>query len=302
MGLPAVVALAAALAVVVPAMGRAQGVPGAPDGVLDGLVRSYQDQSASWLQRIEPLAQETFALLATLELAVSGLFWALGRESLDAMAVALLRKFLVLSFLFSLLALFPLWIPSITSGFDAAGQAASGLGAVNPSLVLDLGSTIAGRMMLSLSGFGVLVDPVGTLLGTLACACVVVAFALIAAQLCLTLVETYLVLTGGALFLGFAGFRATVPLAEGYLAYAFEVGARIYLLYLLMGVGTGLAQQWAAIDFGPPVGGGGVPSLVLHFQVMAGALIFCLLTWYIPRTLAGRLVRGVSFHLAAAIR
>jgi type IV secretion system protein TrbL len=294
-------ALALPLALATPAALRAQT---APDGLLDTLVRSYQDLSASWLDRIQPLAQRTFALLATLELAVSGLLWAIGRDSPDAAAAGLLRKMIVLSFLFSLLTLFPLWIPSITSGFDAAGQTVSATAAVNPSQILDLGATIASRMALAMGSLGILVNPVGTLLGTLACALVVLAFAFIAAQVVLTLVETYLVLTGGALFLGFAGFRLTAPLAEGYLAYAFEVGIRIYLLYLLLGVGTGLAQQWAVLDYtgGTPTAIGLVPSIATELQVMGGALIFCLLVWSVPRTFSARLVRGLNFHLAAGLR
>jgi type IV secretion system protein TrbL len=282
-----------------PAAASAQ--PGADPGILDNLVRGYQDISASWLERIQPIAQRTFALLATLELAVSGLFWALERASLDAIAASLVRKIFVLSFLFSLLTLFPLWIPSITAGFDAAGQAASATGAVNPSQVLALGNSIAARMLLSFGSLGLLVNPVGVLLASFTALFVVLAFALIAAQLCLTLIETYIVITGGALFLGFAGFRVTAPLTEGYLAYAFQVGVKIYLLYLLTGVGTGLAQQWATLDFAP---GFDVapPSLANHFEVMCGSIIFCLLVWYIPRTISSRLVHGLSFRLAEAIR
>jgi P-type conjugative transfer protein TrbL len=297
--LPLALLVTGALFLTLPAWARAQGPPG--DGILDGIVRDYQDQAATWLARIQPFAQRTFALLATLELAVSGIFWAIGRDSLDAIAASLLRKFIVLAFLFSLLTLFPFWMPSITDSFMAAGQTVSATSVVNPSAVLDLGGTIASKMMLSLDVMGFLVNPVGVLLGTFTCLFVVISFGLIAAQLCLTLVETYLVLSGGALFLGFAGFRATAPLAEGYLVYAFQVGAKIYLLYLLMGVGMGIARQWAMLDFSP---GFGIvqPSLVTHFQVMCGAMIFCLLTWYIPRTLASRLVHGVSFRLAEAIR
>jgi type IV secretion system protein TrbL len=278
----------------------AHGQPGSPDGILDGIVRDYQDVSGSWFERIQPLAQRTFALLATLELAVSGLFWALGREGLDAIAVSLLRKFIVLAFLFSLLSLFPLWIPAIIGGFSAAGQAASATTVVNPSAVLDLGGTIAGHMLLSFGALGFLVNPVGVLLASFTAFFVVIAFGLIAAQLVLTLIESYLVVSGGALFLGFAGSRFTAPLAEGYLAYAFEVGARIYLLYLLMGVGTGFARQWAMLDFSPGFDLAPPPTLIAHFQVMCGAIIFCLLVWIVPRTLAGRLVRGITFHLRLA--
>jgi type IV secretion system protein TrbL len=288
-----------ALFFTVPAWSHAQPPP--DGGILDSLVRGYQDLSVSWLERIQPLAQRTFAILATLELAVSGLFWAVGREGLDAIAASLLRKFIVLAFLYSLLTLFPFWIPAITNGFQAAGQVASQTSAVNPSQVLDLGATIASKMLLSFGALGFAVNPVGVLLATFTAIFVMISFGLIAAQICLTLIETYLVLSGGALFLGFAGFRSTAPLAEGYLVYAFQVGAKIYLLYLLLGVGMGIARLWADLDFSPGFDLA-PPSLIAHFQVMCGAMIFCILVWYIPRTVASRLVQGVSFRLAEAIR
>ena len=75
----------------------------APDSVLDGVVRTYEQAAVSWLANVIPLAMRTFALLATLELAVSGLWWAVGREGLDAVAAGLLKKFIVLAFAFSLL-------------------------------------------------------------------------------------------------------------------------------------------------------------------------------------------------------
>ncbi len=93
----------------------AQSLP--PGGYLDEVVQQYQTASGSWLERLVPMAQRTFAVLAALELAVSGMWWALGREGLDATTAAALRKFILLSFLFSLITLFPLWSGAIVGGF-----------------------------------------------------------------------------------------------------------------------------------------------------------------------------------------
>jgi type IV secretion system protein TrbL len=275
------------------------GAPGAADGILDGVVHTYSSASIAWLATILPIAQRLFALLATLELAVSGLFWALSRETLDAVAAALLRKFIVLSFLFTLLFEFPLWLPAITRSFEAAGQAASGTTAVNPSLLLDDGIAIGAHMLQAIDDAGLLTHPAGALVADLTALIVIVAYALIAVQLCLTLCEVSLVLTGGALFLGFAGFRVTAPLAEGYLLFSFQTGIKVYLLYLLTGVGTTLSAQWAAIDF-QLFATDAPPTLAPQFAVMTGALVLCVLVW---RTggIAARLVHSASFHLREAL-
>jgi type IV secretion system protein TrbL len=270
-------------------------------GVLDGLVSSYQTISASWLGRVVPMAQQTFALLATLEFAISGIWWALGRDALDAVLAALLKKFMLLSFLYALLALFPTWVPMIVRGFEQAGQTASGSASINPSELLDDGITIASHILLSFGSLGFLANPSGNLVASLTALAVLIAFALIAAQIVLTLVETSIVLTGGCLFLGFAAFRATAALAEGYILYAVQTGTKLYLLYLLVGVGSGLARQWASLQFAPDTNVL-APSLAPHFQVFAGSLILCLLVWKIPATVAARLTQGVALHLPEALR
>jgi type IV secretion system protein TrbL len=294
-------ALAVLAAVVLPAAAAGQATGGG-DGVLDSVVGDYQSASAGWLERLLPLAQRTFAVLAALEFAVSGLWWALGRETLDAALAALLRKVFVLSLFFFLLYAFPLGVPAIVSGFADAGQIGAGAsGGVNPSLVLDLGITIASNLLVAYGDLGFLTDPAGAVLGSLSALIVLLCYAGIAAILCITLVESYLVLTGGCIFLGFAGFRATMPLAENYILYAVGVGTRIFLLYLLAGVGIGLARQWAGIHFAAAVPGT-APSLAGPFHVLAGSLVFCLLAWRVPTAVAARLTQGASFRLQDALR
>ena len=293
------VALGVGLAALGAAALAAQPAPN-PDGVLDSVVQEYGGVAAGWLGQVLPMAQRTFGLLATLELAVSGLLWTLGGTALDQVAAGLLKKFIVLAFFLSLLTLFPLWLPALTHGFEVAGQTASGTGSINPSRILDLGLAIADRMLLALADIGLLANPTGVLVGTFTTLLVVLAYAAIAAQLCLTLVEVYFVLSGGALFLGFAGFRGTVPFAEAYLLYAFQTGAKVYVLYLVTGAGAALSEQWAGIDFAGA--GGGVPaSLAPFFAVMTGALVLALLSWR-AGAIAARLTAGAGLNLREALR
>jgi type IV secretion system protein TrbL len=291
-------AAAVGLGCLLPAAAAAQAP--SPDSILDGVVAGYSAASAGWLERVLPLAQQLFAILATLEFAVSGLLWAVGRDSLDAVAAALLRKFLVLSFAFMLIWQFPLWLPAVTRGFEAAGQAGSGAAAVNPAQILDYGITIGGHIILAVDDAGVLTHPAGVLLGELTALIVILAYALIAVQLCVTLCEITFVLTGGVLFLGFAGFRVTAPFAAGYLLFSFETGIKVYLLYLLVGVGTTLSRQWVDINFAL-VQTPQPPTLAPQLAVMAGALVLCALVWRVGG-IAGRLARSASFRLDEALR
>ncbi len=281
------------LALAAPAWAQSLPQP-SPDSILDGLLAEFQTRAQGWFLQIQPATERTFALLAALEFALSTLLLGLGKESLGAATERLLRKFLVLSFLFMILTNFPLWLPYVARGFEAAGQTATGSQALNPALLLDDGATISANILGSFSQGLLLPGTAGWVMGNLVAILIVGSYAFIAAQVCLALIEMYLVLSGGVLFLAFAGSRVTAPLAEGNLVYSFRVGAKIYLLYLLTDVCLDLSRQWAAIQW---PGASLLPiSFAPYFAVLAGALVLALLVWRTD-TIAGNLVQGASFHL-----
>lgn len=272
-----------------------------PTGILDGLVDGYQSISGHWLEQILPMARQIFAILGVLEIALSGLLWALQRTTLDQVAAEFVKKSALLSFYFALLIAFPAWIPQIPLGFERAGQVASGTGSLSPSALVDTGITIGNNMMLSFGSLGFLANPSGNILASLTALLVIVSYTAIAAQLTITLVESFVVISAGAITLGFSAFRGTVILAENYINYAVRIGLKIFLLYMLTGVGLALSRQWAHLSFTPdtlvfP------PSLAPHFQVMAGAAIFALLTWTIPNSAAAALAGAATVRLHELLR
>jgi type IV secretion system protein TrbL len=294
----AVLALVACVAVASPL--AAQAPPQlSPDSIVDGLLEEFQTASQGWFLHIQLPTERTFALLATLELALSGLFWAIHMGSLDAVVEGLLRRFILLAFFFALLTSFPLWLPAVGRGFEAAGQTATGASTLNPALLLDNGVTIAANILGSFADGTLLPGTTSWAVGLLVAVLIVVSYAFIAAQLCLALIEMYLVLSGGVLFLAFTACRITAPFAEGYLVYSFRIGTKIYLLYLLTSAGLSLSRQWAAISW--PGASLVAPSFAPYFAVLAGAFVLALLVWRTD-AIAGNLVQGASFHLRDALR
>lgn len=75
---------------------------------------------------------------------------------------------------------------------------------------------------------------------------VLLSFVISAAALMLTLIESFLVIGGAALLLGFGGSRWTAPIAEGYFSYVIRVGTRLLFFYLVLGIGVQIATQWQA--------------------------------------------------------
>jgi type IV secretion system protein TrbL len=271
-----------------------------PDGVLDGIANAYQVASRSWLARLTPVAQKTFVVLAAIEFAISGAIYGLRRDSLDDIAGRFILKFCLIAGLLALVTSYSYWIPPIVSGFATAGEQAIGQnGVVGPSEVVDVGWSLAGNMLLSFEAGGILMHPVTVLVGGLEALIVIIAYVLIAAALTSALVESYVVLTAGVVFLGFAACRATAGIGEGLLNNVVTLGIKIFFLYLLVAVGIELSRTWVAQALAVSAGQLGLGALS---QVFGGSLVFCILVLSLPDRVAQRIGGHLSFGIVAALR
>jgi len=292
-----VLTLAALLVVLVAVPVLAQQAAQQP--VLDGIANQYRDASRLWRPRLIPVAQRLFMLLAGIEFAVSGAIWALRRDSLDDIAAKFLLKFTLVAFLLALITSFTYWIPPIVNGFAAAGERAIGSGTtVSPSGIIDIGRETSLSVLRTLDLGVMLKNPAMAIFGALAALIIALAYVAIAAQLVLVLVESYVVLGGGVLFLGFAAFRGTAAFAENLIAYTFGVGIKIFLLYLIVGLGSQIARGWIPLIQSSTFFGPASPM----FQVVGGAIIFAVLTIRVPHVVAARLSGNASFGIANALR
>ena len=279
----------------VPAIAHAQ----TQQPVLDGIANQYRDASRLWRPRLIPIAQQLFMLLASIEFAVSGLVWALRHDRLDDIAAKFLLKFTLTAFLLALITGFTFWIPPIVNGFAAAGERAIGSsGTVSPSGIIDIGRETSLSILSALDVGVMLTNPAMAIYGAIAAFVVALAYTAIAAQLVLVLVESYVVLGGGVLFLGFAAFRGTAGFAENLIAYTFGIGIKIFLLYLIVGLGSQMARSWIPLIQSSSFFGPASPL----FQVVGGSLIFAVLAIRVPNSVAARLSGTSTFGIAHALR
>src|SRR5260364_354756 len=107
-------------------------------------------------------------------------------------------------------------------------------GVVNEGYELALGAFQAMRELGVLDAIAVVLPVV--LLAEL----IFLAFLLIAAQLLVTQIESYLCIGAGVILLGFGGARWTEDIAATYMRYALLVGLKLMILYLVIGAGQTL--------------------------------------------------------------
>jgi type IV secretion system protein TrbL len=262
-------------------------------GIMDQVAGDYRAVQFVWLDRLIPIAQRVFLLLAGIEVAVSAAIWGLRRPSTDDVLGEFILKF---AFVFVLIFSFEFWIPPIIGGFVAAGQRASGTGAFSPSEIVDLGIDLWMDVVGAPTASSLL-NPVNAIAMGIVGLAILASFVSIAAQFVKTLVESFLVLSAGVVFLGFAAFRATASFAENYLVYAFHVGVKLFMINLLVGVGFQLAGTWrgyaASMD---------IFNMRPAIEVLAGALLFALLVLTLPGSFARGITGGARLGLAEAIR
>ncbi len=264
--------------------------------VLDNTRDAYRTTTRAWLGPVTAIARRLFVSLAVIEVTISAAVWTLRRDSLDEMASRFLLKFLLLSFVLMLITGAGYWTPALVNSLAMAGRA-SGIVPVpaEPSEIVNIGASIA-FFNIDTTHIGLSPADFVTAAFALVSRLVVIgAFLCVAAQVVLAWVESYIALAGGVLFLGFGAFRGTAQYAENYLNYLVYLGVRLFLLYLLLGIGIAILQGSLA----------GLPPAMLPEQmaeIMAISVIFAVLVLRIPQNAANRIAGGANLGIAQALR
>jgi type IV secretion system protein TrbL len=263
--------------------------------ILNDIVRDYEAISTAWFSALGPIAHRVFWILVAIQLTWSAIWWVLDREDGLGVLASLLRQVVAIGFFYALLLNGGTWIPAVIQGFSQAGATAAGITNLSPTGVFDQGLALANKILNATADLGLLDGFFASLVAGITALIVVIAFAVIAAQLLVALVESFIVIGAGILFLGFAGSRWTKFFTERYLSYVASVGVKLFVLYLIMGVGMGIAARWM-----PILERGGF-SPIPFFYVMGGSLVFVFLTWHIPSVAGSMMAGAVSLSLVDAV-
>jgi type IV secretion system protein TrbL len=250
------------------------------------ILQQYRSFRTTWIMNIWPYANTLFALLAVIEFAWSAAVMALEKTDLQSWTSALIRKIMWLGAFYALLLYGRQWIPAIIDSFSQLGGNAAGINGnqgLSPSDVFTQGLNIAASLMDAASSSAFFTNPGACLAVILAAALVMIGFIAVTIQYIVAVVESYLVVSAGVIFLGFGGSRWTTPYVERYIGLGVSIGVKIMILYMLIGVGMSLSGGWLKEAAG--IGTSPDPSMT-GFDVMGAALIFMMLCWQVPKLFA----------------
>lgn len=285
-------------------------------GMLDTVVNSAAGASSGWMQQSLEFAKTLFFGLAGIEFAWAAVQLTLQKGELSDLAVGLLMKIITISFFSMVLISAPDWIPKIINSFKDAGTAVGNSsygttgstnmqtcasGTLSPSAVLDQGVCVSSKLTTaSLERMGVedgspdLLDVLSNffpmmILG-LSSIVTLIGFVVLAIQLTITLIESFIVIGGGVLMLGFMGSRWTMNYGERFFGYAMSIGVKLFTLYLIIALGESFVNSLVNY-IGQNIAENGTVSISTLLGTAGGSLAYGAIGYLVPG-LAGSMLNG----------
>src|SRR6266853_2331759 len=262
-----------------------------PSSILD----EYKSLQNAWITKLLGAAQRLFFLLAGVEVAWSFTLLAIEKADFQALTATIVRKIMWIGIFYAIL-LYGVtpggggWIPAIIDSFHILGQNASSVGPLGPDAIVGFGVNMSIDLLASLKAANFLTG-FATSMALVFCAVVVfIAYLAIAIQFVVAMVESYLVIGAGVVFLGFGGSRWTAAYVERYIAYAVSVGMKILVLYLLVGAGMTLSQGWIAVAQNAAASPDPART---GFDLAAAAVMFLCVCWMSPK-ISSAMLGGVA--------
>lgn len=272
------IALLVLLVVAVPAHAAdaGAGVDAAGD-----IVSAYSEAFRGYEQVISAYAKNLFYLLATLALALSLVKSMYEQGDLSMIVGILLKQALIVGFFGFIIDKWPELSAEIVQSFREMATKASGIDSITPGALVSHGLELLASTVERASMWSPVVS--GAMLAVTVV--VLIIYAAIAAVLTLTLVEMYLMLTGGIIFLAFSALEYTREFSINQMKYPLKAGAKLFVVQILAGVGdTFISKMTSQKD----------PTLYDIGTIAVSVVILYLLVKEIPNVMAS-IISGESF-------
>jgi type IV secretion system protein TrbL len=227
-------------------------------------------------------------------LALIQLVWTFGLKALDSnlelgsVIADLLRLIMVTSFFSMMITYLPSWGGLMVDSFREAAGRAGGMGKMlYPGDVLAIAVTLSNTVA---DGIFTL-SPGTAVFNSFMSVIVLLCFTFIAAFMFVTLVESYIIICAGVFLMGFGGSSWTREFATSPLKYIVSVGAKLFVLTLIVSVISASADAWVEAY---------TKDSASSLTIAGLAIICAYLTKTIPELIAG-MINGTSLGGGSAI-
>ncbi len=266
-----------------------------------GMLQIFADASVNWQNTIFPYAVNLFKLLAVADFAWTCITNALEKSDIQALIASIIKKLMTIGMFYALLVFAPTWFPKIIQSFVQLGGAAAGVPTpLNPSDVFKMGATIAGTLLdAAATNSSLLMSFSSSLALIFAAAIILASYVVITVHFVMAMVESYLLVGAGYIFLGFGGSRWTSSYAERYVSQVVSVGSRLMVLYLIIGLGQQFATQW--LDTAKIAAVGATSNVSLTWTLASQVAIYAVIAWTVPKLVSNVIGGTLSASAGDAI-
>uniref|UniRef100_C6DZ86 P-type conjugative transfer protein TrbL n=1 Tax=Geobacter sp. (strain M21) TaxID=443144 RepID=C6DZ86_GEOSM len=256
-------------------------------GILTHLLNQFLGVFSLGYGELLPDARHLLWLLATLEIALAGLWWAF--DDGQRIEKALLVKIMQIGFFVWVISNYRWLIDTILYGFIVTGTKAGGATRTDllqdPSLIVDYGFAATDPIFRHLKDHYLAAGLPDLVLSGLAGVLILLAYFAIAAAAFITYLEFYIISLLGLILVPFGVFKHTSFLAEKVFGAVIAYGIRLMVLaFVLAVVEPTLAQVQLPVS----------PTLSQIFTVFLAAFTIAVLSWHAPGIASGLMAGSPS--------
>lgn len=221
--------------------------------------------------------------LAYITLVFTVVMMLLQGDEINKIFSKLVQMGMLFGIFFGMITLCGTWVPMFLNGFMYAGGKAANLTALDPSSIFDQGFFIASKIASTSVDLG-LMHLFTMFLGAFAAIFIIIIYALIAADLAVTLIKSFALVCVGPIIFAFGMNDVTRPTVNNYVQKLIGMGLQLMMLYIIIGVGISVGDSWVTSIKASAAKG--VFSFGDIAVVMGGLTIFYMVTQSVPSFIA----------------
>lgn len=262
--------------------------------LLNNINSLYQAKILLWGSSVIIHANYIIGVLALIQVVWTISWLTIKGQELDSIVATALKQVVIIGFFYALLLNGGQWIPAILNSFSKVGSEAGVITNLDPGSVMNQGLFVAYTVLKTGADIGFITHPFGAFMSVITACIITFSYVLIAADLLVTLITSYIMVAVCSLFFAFGVSSLTSPMAKNLIQKSISVGLKLMGIYVIVGIGSNMALTWANYL----TTSANTDDYYMSWLSVAGAtLIFWLIAKNIPTTLSSLAgVGGLTTH------
>lgn len=251
--------------------------------ILDSIDYEFLTGFQHAMHSVTVAATDLAYYLAYITLAFTTIMLLLKGEEINKLLSKLLQCCLLFGIFFGMIKLCGSWVPMWINSFMQLGGKAGDLQGLDPSSIFDQGFVISSTIVHTATNLGLTHIPTA-LLAMICSIFIVIIYGFIAAHLAVTIIKAYALVTVGPIIFALGMNDVTRSTVTNYISKLIGMGLNLLMLYIIIGVGVHVGQDWVTNIQQSAASGSFDYSAIL--VVVGGLIIFYLVVQNVPSFIA----------------